>query len=63
MIKKCLYINDNKAIIRNKELQCIADILQDNNYKNIYGELNLNYYILYIDLGIITYCINSFKQY
>lgn len=36
--KKCLYISNNKAVVRNKELTCIADLVSDEAYKNLYVE-------------------------
>ena len=52
--KKCLYIKDNKAVIRNKELTCIADIINDESYKNLYIEkTNKKDAGVYLVLGIV----------
>lgn len=52
--KKCLYISNNKAMIRYKQLTCIADLLQDEKYRNVYVEENKNSYgEVFVDLGII----------
>jgi len=52
--KKCLYIKDNKAVIRNKELTCIADIINDDSYKNLYIEKGKKQDAgVYLDLGIV----------
>jgi hypothetical protein len=58
--KKCLYISDNKAVVRHKELTCIADIVKDEEYKNLYvepdyinnfGEVFINYGFIYMGTG------------
>lgn len=61
MNKKCLYISDNKAIVRNKDLICIADITKDDTYKNLYVEscYKEDYGEVYIDLGII--CMYAYR--
>lgn len=52
--KKCLYISDNKAIVRSKKLTCIADIIKDEKYRNVYVEENeKSYGEVFIDLGIV----------
>ena len=58
--KKCLYIKDNKAVVRNKELTCIADIINDEAYKNLYIEKTTKQDAgVYIDLGIVHVYIRS----
>ena len=58
--KKCLYIKDNKAIVRNKELICIAELINDVTYKNLYIEKTTKQDAgVYIDLGIIYVYIRS----
>jgi hypothetical protein len=54
-MKKCLYISDNKAIVRHKELTCIADIINDEIYKNLYVESDYmeNFGEVFIDFGFI----------
>jgi hypothetical protein len=52
--KKCLYISNNKAMVRHQQLTCIADLLQDEKYRNVYVEENKNDYgEVFVDLGII----------
>jgi hypothetical protein len=53
--KKCLYISDNKAIVRNKELTCITDIVKDKAYKNLYVEADYmkNFGEVYVDFGFV----------
>jgi hypothetical protein len=52
--KKCLYISDNKATVRHQQLTCIADLLQDEKYRNVYVEENKNDYgEVFVDLGFI----------
>lgn len=52
--KKCLYIVDNKAVVRNKPLRSVAELTGNSNYSNLYvNDLGNGYYELYIDLGII----------
>lgn len=36
--KKCLYISNNKAVIRRKDLTCIAELVNDSSFKNLYVE-------------------------
>jgi len=61
--KKCLYIKDNKAVVRNKELTCIADIINDETYKNLYIEKTDKQDAgVYIDLGIISVYIRTMAQ-
>ena len=54
--KKCLYINNNdKAIVRNKPLKCVAEITGDNKYKNLYVDIkpnNQGYVDVYVDLDV-----------
>lgn len=54
-MKKCLYISNNKAVVRNLPLVCIADIVNDKAYKNVYVEADYknNYGEIYINLGFI----------
>jgi len=59
-LKKCLYIKDNKAVVRNKELICIAELINDDTYKNLYIEKTTKQDAgVYIDLGIIYVYIRS----
>ena len=59
-LKKCLYIKDNKAVIRNKELISIAELINDESYKNLYIEKTTKQDAgVYIDLGIIYVYIRS----
>jgi hypothetical protein len=56
--KKCLYIKDNKAIVRTKELHSFSSLVNDESYHNIYYEkIDTNYGLLYIDFGFICYHI------
>lgn len=54
-MKKCLYISHNKAIVRNKELICITNIVNDSAYNNLYVEADYikNYGEVFIDFGFI----------
>ncbi len=36
--KKCLYISNNKAVVKNKELTCISDLVGDQAYNRLYVE-------------------------
>ena len=63
--KKCLYIKDNKAIVRNKELICIAELINDVAYKNLYMERYINNSPdanVYIDLGIVCVYIRTIRK-
>jgi hypothetical protein len=58
--RKCLYISNNKAILRNKKLYCISDIINNEQYNKLYVEecfrdskSHNDYAIVYIDLDII----------
>jgi len=60
--KKCLYIKDNKAVVRNKELISIAELINDEAYKNLYIEKCVNENKnagVYIDLGIVCVYIRT----
>lgn len=60
--KKCLYIKDNKAVVRNKELICIADIVNDVGYNNLYIEKSIKKNKdaeVYLDLGIVCIYVRS----
>jgi len=62
-LKKCLYIKDNKAIIRGKELISIADITNDEAYDNLYMEKADKQDIgVYLDLGIICIYIRTIPR-
>ena len=59
--KKCCYLNDNKAVIRNKQLYSLQDILDVPAFENWYIELikydnddTINSIALYQDFGFIT---------
>ena len=59
-LKKCLYIKDNKVVVRNKELTCIAELINDMDYKNLYIEKTTKQDAgVYIDLGIVHVYIRS----
>ena len=59
-LKKCLYIKDNKAVIRNKELISIAELINDESYKNLYIEKTTKQDAgVYIDLDIVHVYIRS----
>jgi len=63
--KKCLYIKDNKAIVRNKELICVSDSVNDNTYDNLYIERYINDSPdanVYIDLGIVCVYIRTIRK-
>jgi len=58
--KKCLYIKDNKAVVKNKELISIAELINDESYKNLYIEKTTKRDAgVYIDLGIVHVYIRS----
>ena len=64
LTKKCLYISDNKAILRNKKLYCISDLINNESYKNLYVTEDIkeakdhnDYSEIYIDLGVIMFYI------
>ncbi len=62
--KKCLYIKNNKAIVKNKELICIADITNDEAYKNLYIEKCIQEdkdAEVYIDLGIVCVYVRTIQ--
>jgi hypothetical protein len=56
--KKCLYIRDNKAIVRNKELICIADIIKNEEYRKLYVEADYKNHFgeVYIHFDAIFMC-------
>lgn len=62
--KKCLYISNNKAIVRNIELVNIGDLINNSDYNNLYMERNTKdeYTEIYLDLGIICIYVNSTKK-
>ena len=63
--KKCLYIKDNKAVVRNKELICVSDSVNDNIYDNLYIERYVNNSPdanVYIDLGIVCVYIRTIRK-
>ena len=69
--KKCLYINNNKAIVRNKKLYNIGEMINNSEYKNLYVEECIkdsnnyrNSANIYLDLGIVLiYCNNTMDLY
>jgi hypothetical protein len=63
--KKCLYISNNKAVIRNKELTCIADITKDEIYKNLYVESDYKKDggKVFIDFGFICMHMTALSKY
>lgn len=61
--KKCLYISNNKAVIKNKPLKSISEILDTDKYNNLYVEATPDQFgdmELFIDLGIIYMSTNRF---
>lgn len=64
-MKKCLYISNNKAVVRNKELLCIADIIQDAEYKNLYVESDYKKDggMVFIDFGFIFMYATTLSKY
>jgi len=63
--KKCLYISDNRAVVRHKELTCIADIVKDESYKNLYVESDYKKDggNVYVDFGFILMNISYLGKY
>lgn len=62
--KKCLYIKDNKAVIRNKELIHIADITNDQCYENFYIEKCIQENKdadIYLDLGVVCIYVRTIQ--
>lgn len=56
--KKCLYIKNNEAKVSSKEIYPLSDLLQHEEFKNVYYEItDNNYAMLYIDFEIIHYAI------
>jgi hypothetical protein len=53
--KKCLYISNNKAVIRNKEVTCVSDLVNDEAYKNLYVESDYKKDggQVYVDFGFV----------
>jgi len=61
--KKCLYIKDNKAVVRNKELTCIANIVNDEAYKNLYIEKSDKQDTgVYLDLRIVCIYVRTVRN-
>lgn len=65
--KNCLYINDNKAVTRQKELYKVNDVLGAEVSQKLYFEtkedMNGIYYNVYCDYGFICYALNmSFSK-
>ena len=67
--KKCLYISNNKAVTRNKNLYSFMDILNNESYSKFYCEVEFrkdyssnknvfDYARLYVDLDIVLYEFN-----
>lgn len=63
--KKCLYISDNKAIVRNKKLTCVAELVNDEVYKNLYVESDYKKDggMVFIDFGFILMYITNLSKY
>ena len=61
--KKCLYINNNKAIVRNKDLISLAAISGNDSLKNVYIEKKEYSISLYIDFGIICNAACNVSEY
>jgi len=57
--KKCLYISNNKAMIRSKELICVADIINEETYKKLYIEKGKKDAEVYLDLGVVCIYVRS----
>jgi hypothetical protein len=63
--KKCLYISNNKAIVRNKELICVSELVNDEIYKNLYIEKNISDSKdaeVYLDLGIVCLYVKTIQK-
>ncbi len=57
--KKCLYISNNKAVIRNKPLHSVSKLTGNSKYNNLYvNDLGNGYYELYVDLETIHISLN-----
>jgi hypothetical protein len=62
--KKCLYIKNNKAVVRNKELISIANITNNEVYKNLYVEKCIQENKdaeVYMDLGIVCIYVRTIQ--
>jgi len=61
--KKCLYIKDNKAVVRNKELTCLAELINDRSYNNLYIEKSDKQDVeVYIDLDVVCVFIRTIQK-
>lgn len=63
--KKCLYISNNKAVVRKKELTCVADLVNDESYKNLYVESDYKKDggKVFIDFGFVLMYVGYLGQY
>ena len=63
--KKCLYISNNKAVVRNKDLTCIAELVNDESYKNLYVESDYKKDggQVFIDFGFVLMYAGYLGQY
>lgn len=63
--KKCLYISNNKAVVRSKELTCVADLVNDESYKNLYVESDYKKDggQVFIDFGFVLMYAGYLGQY
>jgi hypothetical protein len=63
--KKCLYISHNNAIVRNKELTCIAELVNDEAYKNLYVESDYTKDggMVFLDFGFILMYVKHLSKY
>jgi hypothetical protein len=63
--KKCLYISNNKAVVRNKELTCITELTGDNTFENLYVESDYKKDggKVFIDFGFIFMHVTSLGKY
>jgi hypothetical protein len=63
--KKCLYISNNKAVIRRKDLTCIAELVNDSSFKNLYVESDYKKDggKVFIDFGFVLMYIGYLGRY
>jgi hypothetical protein len=63
--KKCLYISNNKAVVRNKEVTCVADLVNDESYKNIYVESDYKKDggMIFCDFGFVLVYVEFMSHY
>lgn len=63
--KKCLYISNNKAVVRHKELTCIAELTNDESFKNLYVESDYKKEggNVFLDFGFILMNVSYLSKY